>query len=220
MEAGRELLAFMLQQNDLVTEAMEQLKILVARPDAADSDVVQLALLLSETGNPKAAVDLLTPRAAGNDPDLLNALGVALSDSGREPEARAQFERVLAADPNDAPALQNLGILALKRGDVSGAEARLTRALALNPKLPLALNTLGVIYAQKSDFEHAVDSWKRAVACDPRQYDALLNIGIVASKSGNTTDARDALERFVRTAPASHYAADIAEARRILAQLR
>ena len=219
MEAGRELLAFMLQQNDQVAEAMEQLQILVAKPNAADSDVVQLALLLSETGNPKGAVDLLTPRAGSNDPDLLNALGVALSDSGREAEARSQFERVLAIDANDAPALQNLGILALKAGDVSGAESRLTRALELNAKLPLAWNTLGVIYAQKGDFEHAVDSWKRAVACDPRQYDALLNIGIVASKAGNTPEARAALERFVRTAPKSHYAADIAEAQRTLAQL-
>jgi arylsulfatase A-like enzyme/Flp pilus assembly protein TadD len=219
MEAGRELLAFMLQQNDQVAEAMEQLKILVAKPNAADSDVVQLALLLSQTGNPKAAVDLLRPRAGSNDPDLLNALGVALSDSGGEAEARSQFERVLAIDANDAPALQNLGILALKRGDVSGAEAKLTRALELNPKLPLALNTLGVIYAQKNDFEHAVDSWKRAVASDPRQYDALLNIGIVASKAGNTAVAREALQRFVRTAPKSQYAADLAEAQRILAEL-
>ena len=184
MEAGRELLAFMLEQNDQVAEAMDQLKILVSKPNAADSDVVQLALLLSETGHAKDAVDLLAPRAGSNDPDLLNALGVALSDSGRESEARTQFERVLAIDANDAPALQNLGILALKRGDVSGAEAKLTRALELNPKLPLALNTLGVIYAQKNDFEHAVESWKRAVACDSRQYDALLNIGIVASKVG------------------------------------
>ena len=103
--------------------------------------------------------------------------------------------------------------------DVGGAGTRLTRALELNPKLPLAWNTLGVIYAQKSDFEHAVDSWKRAVACDPRQYDALLNIGIVASRAGNAAEARSALERFVRTAPKSHYAADIAEAQRTLSQL-
>jgi arylsulfatase A-like enzyme/tetratricopeptide (TPR) repeat protein len=220
MDAGRELLAFMLQQNDQIAEAMEQLKILVSKPNAADSDRVHLALLLSETGNPKGAIDLLTPRAGSNDPDLLNALGVALSDSGREAEARSQFDRVLAIDANDAPALQNLGILALKAGNVSVAESRLTRSLELNPKLPLAWNTLGVLYAQKGDFEHAVDSWKRAVACDPRQYDALLNIGIVASKAGNAAEARAALERFVRTAPKSHYAADIAEAQRTLAQLR
>ena len=219
MEAGRELLAFMLQQNDRVDEAMEQLRILVSKPNAPDSDVVQLALLLSETGNPKAAVDLLAPRAGSNDPDLANALGVALSDSGREAEARSQFERVLALDANNAPALQNLGILALKHGDASMAEANLARALELNPKLPLALNTLGVIYAQKNNLDRAIESWKRAVALDPRQYDALLNIGIVEAKAGNTEEARDALERFIKTAPKLQYAADLAEAQRILAQL-
>jgi arylsulfatase A-like enzyme/Flp pilus assembly protein TadD len=220
MTAGREILAFMLQQNELVGEAIEQLKSIVREPNASVDDRVQLALLYCETSQPAAAVDLLTPLAATKNPDVLNAYGVALSDQGRTPQARQQFETVLSLDPNNAPALQNLGILLLRQDDVSGAISYLNRALALNPKLPLALNTLGVAYARTNDLSRAVDAWNRAIQIDPRQYDALLNIGIVEAKAGNAADARDALERFVKTAPRSRYAADIAAAQQTLAQLR
>ncbi|HSY51492.1 MAG TPA: sulfatase-like hydrolase/transferase [Thermoanaerobaculia bacterium] len=219
MIAGREILAFMLEQNDLVGEAIEQLKIIVHDPAAGVDDRVQLALLYCETAQPAAAVDLLAPLTATKNPDVLNAYGVALSDQGKGPKAREQFERVLSIDANNAPALQNLGILVLRQDDVGAALTYLNRALDLNPKLPLALNTLGVAYARVSDFSRAVDAWNRAIQSDPRQYDALLNIGIVEAKAGNAADARDALERFIKVAPRSRYGADIAEAQRTLAQL-
>ena len=220
MMAGREMLAFMLRQNDLVREAIEQLKMIVADPNANDGNRVQLALLYCETAQPRAAIALLAPRTTTRDPDLLNAYGVALSDDGQHGEAQRQFERVLSLDPNNAPALQNLGILSLRRGDVSSARTYLDRALELNPKLPLALNTLGVVYAQSNEFQQAVDAWNRAVSIDPRQYDALLNIGIVESRLGHREEARAALQRFVQTAPRSSYGADIAAAQRTLASMQ
>ena len=220
MDAGRSLYAFMLQQNNMLPQAIEQLRIVTAKPNAATDDFVQLALLLSQTGNPRGAVDLLAPRAATGDPDLLNAYGVALSDAGKPDEAAQQFQRVLATDPNNAPALQNLGIIALKRGDAQTAEANLIRALDLNPKLPLALNTLGVLYAQRGDYARAVDAWNRAVALDPRQFDAMFNTGLVEAHAGHTAEAKAALTRFVSSAPKEQYAADIATARRALMALR
>jgi arylsulfatase A-like enzyme/Flp pilus assembly protein TadD len=219
MIAGREILAFMLQQNDLVGEAMEQLKIIIRDPAASVDDRVQLALLYCETAQPGVAVDLLAPLATTKNPDLLNAYGVALSDQGKVQQAREQFERVLSFDSNNAPALQNLGILSLRQGDVSAALSYLRRALALNPKLPLALNTLGVAYAQTNDFSRAVDAWNRAVQIDPRQYDALYNIGMVEARAGHRDEARRAFSQFVATAPKSSYAADIAAARQALAQM-
>jgi arylsulfatase A-like enzyme/Tfp pilus assembly protein PilF len=219
MIAGREILAFMLRQNDLAGDAIEELKHIVADPTAAVDDRVQLALLYCETGQPAAAVDLLSPLSTTKNPDVLNAYGVALSDLGRGPQAREQFERVLAIDANNAPALQNLGILSLRQDNVPAALQYLNRALELNPRLPLALNTLGVAYARTNDIAHAVDAWNRAIEIDPRQYDALLNVGIVLARSGNAADARDALTRFINTAPKSRYAADIANAQRMLTQL-
>jgi arylsulfatase A-like enzyme/Tfp pilus assembly protein PilF len=220
MTAGRELFAFMLQQNERVPEAIAQLEEAVKDPAAGDDDRVQLALLYCETEQPKKAIDLLAARISANDPDVLNAYGVALADAGRGDEAAAQFRRAIDLDPNNAPAYQNLGILALQRNDVTQAQTDLTRALDLNPRLPLALNTLGVLYARVGDFPRAVDAWNRAVNVDPRQYDALFNIGLVEGRVGHKAEARAALTRFVNTAPKQRYAADIAKARQALAALR
>jgi arylsulfatase A-like enzyme/Tfp pilus assembly protein PilF len=219
MVAGREILAFMLRQNDLVSEAMEELRIVLRDPGASVDDRVQLALLDCETKQPAAAIQLLAPLSTTKNPDVLNAYGVALSDLGKGPQAKEEFEKILAIDPNNAPALQNLGILALRGGDVNTAVSYLNRSLALNPKLPLALNTLGVAYAQMNDFVRAVDAWNRAVEADPRQYDALFNIGLVESRAGSREEARRAFTRFVETAPRSSYEADIATARQALAQM-
>jgi arylsulfatase A-like enzyme/Tfp pilus assembly protein PilF len=219
MTAARELLAFMLVQNDRIPEAIDQLKVAVASPGASDSSLTQLALLLSQSGHSSEALQLLGPRRSSKDPDVLNAYGVALLDAGRADEAATQFERILTIDPNNAPALQNLGILALKRENVESAQSFLTKALSLNPRLPLALNTMGVVYARNNDLESAVEAWKRAVEIDPRQYDAIFNIALVEQRLGHVPEARAALTQFVRTAPRSEYGRDIVEAEHALATL-
>jgi len=219
MTAGREIYAFMLRQNERIPQAIEQLRIIVRDPNSNDDDRVQLALLYCETGRAREAIDVLKSRLSTNDPDVLNAYGVALADDNRPDEAIAEFRRVLSIDSENAPAYQNLGIVALRRNDVPSAQTYLTRALELNPRLPLALNTMGVLYARMNDFPHAVESWNRAVAIDPRQYDALFNIGLVEGRAGHTAEARAALTRFVKTAPKDRYAADIATARQALASL-
>ncbi|MEA2339009.1 MAG: hypothetical protein QOE82_3016 [Thermoanaerobaculia bacterium] len=219
MAAGRELLAFVLQQSENVPAAIENLRAAIGKGQN-DSMRVQLGLLLTESGKTAEAVQILAPLASGSDPDALNAYGIALADEGKVDEATQQFNRVLQIDPNNAPALQNLGIVALRRDDVPAAQSYLNRALALNPRLPLALNTLGVVYARQGDYAHAVESWNRAVAIDPRQYDALFNAGLVEGRAGHINEAKSALSRFVATAPKDRYAADIVTARQALQALQ
>ena len=219
MAAGRELLAFVLQQSENVPGAIENLRAAIGH-GKDDSLRVQLGLLLTEGGKTAEAVQILEPLASGSDPDALNAYGIALADEGKVDDATQQFNRVLQFDPNNAPALQNLGIVALRRDDVPSAQSYLNRALALNPRLPLALNTLGVVYARQGDYAHAVESWNRAVTIDPRQYDALFNAGLVEGKVGHVNEAKSALSRFVATAPKDRYAADIVTARQALQSLQ
>ncbi len=220
MAAGRELLAFVLQQSENVPAAIENLRTAIRHGGQTDAMRVQLGLLLTESGKAAEAAEILAPLAAGNDPDALNAYGIALADDGKPDEAVRQFNRVLELDANNAPALQNLGIVALRRNDVAAAQTYLGRALALNPHLPLALNTLGVVYARQGDDTRAVNSWNQAVAIDPRQYDALFNAGLVEGRAGHVNEARTALSRFVATAPKDRYRDDIATATRALQSLR
>lgn len=221
MSAGRELLAFVLQESERVPEAIGVLRELVKSGQASASTRTQLAKLLTETGNTSEALAIIGPAAAGDaDADVINAYGIALSESGKLREAAAQFQRAIALDPNNAPAYQNLGIVALRANDVHTAEAQLTRALQLNPRLPLAWNTLGVVHVRKNDPARAMEAWKRSVAIDHRQYDALYNLGILAAQRGDREEARRALAEFARIAPPSRYARDIAAAKRALEVLR
>ncbi|HVG25260.1 MAG TPA: tetratricopeptide repeat protein, partial [Thermoanaerobaculia bacterium] len=217
MAFGREMLALMLRQNGRLNDAIAELEKLVARPEATDDNRVQLALLLSETGRAERATHLLEPFSDSDNPDLLNAYGVALADAGKPQDAMRQWQRVLALDENNAPAYQNLGIVALRANDMRTARAQLSRALQLNPRLPLALNTLGVISARENDLRSAVAYWNQAIALDPQQFDALYNSGLVLTQAGRYAEARKALEQFVRTAPSPKYDKERITARRALA---
>ncbi|HEX6087115.1 MAG TPA: tetratricopeptide repeat protein, partial [Thermoanaerobaculia bacterium] len=217
MAGGREMLALMLRQNGRLEEALAELEQLCRRPEATDDNRVQLALLLSETGRPERAAEMLEPLSVGSDnPDLLNAYGVALADAGRPSDAIVQWQRVLQMDDANAPAHQNMGIVALRGNDVRAARTHLARALELNPRLPLALNTLGVISARENDLRTAVAYWNKAIELDPQQFDALYNSGLVQTQAGQYAEARKALEQFVRTAPSPKYDKDRETARRAL----
>ncbi|HET8773276.1 MAG TPA: tetratricopeptide repeat protein, partial [Thermoanaerobaculia bacterium] len=219
MQIAQEMLAFFLGQNEKPDEAIALLQRQVAAGQANDSMRIRLGLLLSETGRAKEALELLRPFENRDDPDLLNAYGIALADDGDVPSAVRQFERILARDPNNARALQNLGIVALRIGDVPRARGYLERALALDPRLPLAWNALGVVAARSNDLDAALAHWTKAVAIDPSQLDALYNLGVVAAERGHADVARKALRDYLDRAPASRYASERATARSLLGAL-
>jgi arylsulfatase A-like enzyme/Flp pilus assembly protein TadD len=219
IKVAAEMLAFMLQQNENPAAAIDMLRRAVSSGAANEAMKVRLGLLLSETGQSKEALETLRPFASGNDPDVLNAYGIALADSGDLAGARAEFQRVLTIDHTNAKAFENLGVVALRAGDVTGARTSLAKALALNDRLPTALNLMGVIEMKTNRPAEAIAWWRKAVDADPKLYDAMYNLAIVAARTGRNDIARDALHRFIEKAPPQRYADDIATARALLGQL-
>lgn len=219
IKVAQEMLAFMLEQNENASVAIDMLRRAVQRGTGSEAMKVRLGLLLSENGEPREAVEVLRPFAAGRDPDVLNAYGIALADSGDLSDARAQFERALSIDRTNATAYQNLGVVALRAGDVPSARANLVKALDLNDRMPTALNLMGVIEMKSGHPEAAIDWWRKAVRNDPRLYDAMYNLAVVASRTGKKDIAREALHQFIEHAPPQRYADDIVTARALLSQL-
>lgn len=219
MEIAQEMLAFLLAQNERPDEAIRVLERRIATGRANDAVRIRLGLLLSETGRAREAIALLQPFSDRNDPDLLNAYGIALADNGDVPGAVRQFERILATDDKNARAYQNLGIVALRAGQVPRSRAYLERALALSPRLPLALNAMGVVEARAGNMNAAIEHWSRAVAADPAQFDALFNLGMVAADTGRADVARKALRDYLDRAPATRYAQERAQAAQTLTRL-
>jgi arylsulfatase A-like enzyme/Flp pilus assembly protein TadD len=219
MEIAQEMLAFLLAQHARPDEAIGVLERRVASGRANDAVRIRLGLMLSETGRAREAIELLRPFADRTDPDLLNAYGIALADSGDVPAAIRTFERILATDSANARAYQNLGIVALRAGQPARARGYLEKSLSLSPDLPLALNALGVVEARAGNMSAAIARWSRAVAVDPAQFDALFNLGMVAADSGQRDVARKALRDYLDRAPAARYAKERAQAAEVLRRL-
>jgi choline-sulfatase len=179
-----------------------------------------LGRLLVEGGRTQEALQVLAPlNGKTSEPATLNATALALSDAGRQPEAAALLEKVLAADPKNVRAHELLGMVDLRLQKPQEARTHLEQALALNRRLPSAWNTLGVALYGLEGPEAALKAWQQAVALDGTQYEALLNIGLVSAQTGHRDQARQALRRFVATAPPQHFAPDLQKARQILTEI-
>ncbi len=199
--------------------AMALMREAVAAGQASETLRRQMAMTLAEQGDPAQAVDILQPVAQDAEPATLNVLGLALSDSGRNPEAMQVLQRSAAKDPKNAQALEHLGVVALRMGRVAEAQEHLRRALELNDRLAGAWNTLGVTLYQTQRPAEAVSAWQKAVEIDPRQFEALYNLGLVAAGQGQRAEARRALRQFVATAPPQRFGADIQKAQGILREI-
>jgi arylsulfatase A-like enzyme/Flp pilus assembly protein TadD len=198
--------------NDLpgVLRAFEQAAANGAGGESVDR---QRAMLLSEMGRPKEALVVLRPYRESEEPETLNAIGIALADSGRPAEALPVYARVIELDPSNAVAYQNTGISLLMLGRAEEARQNLEAAIRLGKRHARAWNALGVAWMRLGEPKKAIDAWKTTLEMNPEQYDALYNIGRVAGQLGDWKTARQALESFVRVAPPKQFRKDIAEVR-------
>ncbi len=182
----------------------------------ADQDVrTRLGTFLAETGQAAKGVALLAG-APRDDVEAQNALGIAYGQWGRDAEAVAAFERVLAIEPTNGIALQNIGTIRLKQNNLREAESYVRRALAADPSLGNAYTTLGVIFQRTNQMDNAIESWRRAFELDATEFDALYNLTIALAERGARAEASAFGDRFLATAPTAFYAADIATIKRLL----
>jgi len=179
----------------------------------------RLALLLSEAGDFRRALEIAEPLAWSGNLDVLNAVGVVRARAGRLPQAFEAFSSALRRQPEDPATWQNIAITQLKAGHFEEASRALDHALAANDRLPRAWNARGVVLAERGDPSAALEAWKRAVSIDPGQLETWLNMADVARRAGRRDVEAGALSEFVARAPAGRYAADIARARARRARL-
>lgn len=219
MPLGYENLAQVLLERAMPEAALEVMQRAHQRGLAAPSLIRQLALTLSQLGRAGEAVDLLWPARDSHDPDDLDVLGVALSEAGRQADAKAVLERVFRFDPSHPEAYQHLALVALRSKDYAAAAAAAERALAGSDRLHHAWNYLGVARVNLGKKREALDAWERAIALAPGDLDLLYNVAVVALEIGDRARARSALEAFIASAPRDRHAADIARAQDLLRQL-
>jgi tetratricopeptide (TPR) repeat protein len=214
MEDAYRKLALLYWRQGRALEAIATLERALASGVTQSEVRIKLGQYLAESGQPARAIELLAA-TAGTDPDALIALGNAYTLAGRQREAIATFNRLLAIDPGNAVAHENIGVAQLGAGDVAAAERALRRALELDPSRAGAHTALGVAVASTGRRDEAIELWKRAVALDPMELNALYNLAVNLVEAGRRDEAVPHAERFIAAAPPSMQA-DADALRRLL----
>ena len=126
------------------------------KKDDRDSWAINQALALLRGGQAEAAVTLLTTRSTANAKASAATLMLAqvLQQLGRDKEAVATYEKILATDPQQLVALNNLAVLE-SRLSLPGALEHAKTAYDLNSENPQLADTYGWILFMAGKVEGA-----------------------------------------------------------------
>ena len=104
-------------------------------------------------------------------------------------EARQEFERELALDPNHAQALAYLGDIEWKNNDPDAAFPLLKRAMRAQKTCVSPMSIWALSTCSKKNYKDAEAALLRAVALDPALPDAHYQLGRLYQVLGKTADA-------------------------------
>ncbi len=140
---------------------------------------------------------------APNHPRPHNALGFALLQSGRVPEAIAEFDEAIRLDPSYAGAWANRGVARLKQGDAQSAVEQMEKALALSPyEFDAELYYyLGSALFETGKHESARERFGQALQMRPVYPEAMCSLGNSLRALGRLPEAEVALRAALRDAP-------------------
>ncbi|MGQ0522944.1 MAG: tetratricopeptide repeat protein [Betaproteobacteria bacterium] len=111
------------------------------------------------------------------------------------PEARTQFEVLLAEFPDNAEVTMAVALLALQLNDYDAAETQLKRALEKNYKDPDAVRLyLGQVNEERKRYDEAL-KWYGAVGAGEQHINAQARYAGILAKQGRLADARKHLQQ-------------------------
>lgn len=116
-----------------------------------------------------------------------------LAANKRYAEARAQFEKLLAGNPNDTGVIYAVGLLAYQMKDYAVAEKNLEHLLELEYRDSDAVRfTLGQIAEERNQSARAIQ-WYQSIGQGERYLQARLKVAQVLARQGRIDDARQYL---------------------------
>jgi aspartyl/asparaginyl beta-hydroxylase (cupin superfamily)/thioredoxin-like negative regulator of GroEL len=101
---------------------------------------------------------------AGEQPAVLNALGLNTLAEGRHEESASLFRRAIAADPASPELWMNLARVHREQGDSAAERQALEGALAIDQRHFMALVRLAELFERLGDEARAADRWSGVLA--------------------------------------------------------
>jgi tetratricopeptide (TPR) repeat protein len=126
-----------------------------------------------------------------------------LANNGRMPEAIAEYERLIAVNPNYAIAYNTLGYYWAGKGDNAKAEDYLKRYRFLAPNDANPLDSLGELYAFTGRYDEAEENLKKALAVKEDFYAPWGHLGTVEVGRGNPLKAAAYFRKASDSAPST-----------------
>lgn len=154
---------------------------------------------------------------SAQDPDRLNADGLALVSAGRPHDGERRYRAAIALAPSFMPALGNLANLDAEAGRLVLACGRYLRALAISPLVAGLHLMLGTARLRLSQDDLGERSLARALELNPGYPKAYANLGIHALERHRPADAENHLRNALRGDPT--YAPALAGLARALCEL-
>jgi Flp pilus assembly protein TadD len=122
------------------------------------------------------------------DPELRNALGWTLFQTGRTPEAVVEYERALVRKPDGAKTHNNLALALVELGRLEDAADHFEASLAIEPKAEI-YSDLGFTKARLGRPDEALADYRKALELDPDCGSALVNIAVTLVQAGRLDEA-------------------------------
>ena len=131
--------------------------------------------------------------------ELVRQYALALSESGRAPEALQQLARLSGS--TDPETLNALGIAQSDAGQGAAAEKTFRRVLSIDPRNIEAYENLGIVQLRAEDTRAARDSFEKALSFDNRAARAWNGLGVARLRLGQERAAIDAWKKAVEFDP-------------------
>jgi tetratricopeptide (TPR) repeat protein len=185
---------------------------LEARPDWERAAVLEAEVL--QRKSPAAAARRLAEFLA-KYPDAREArmsYARMLVLDKRLPEARAQFEKLLAASPGNNDVIYSVGLLAYQLKDYAVAEASMKQLLDKGAHDPNQVRyVLGQIAEDQKQWQQAIE-WYRQIKAGQHALPARMRTANAIAKQGKVDEARAFLRRIEVDGPAQRVQLVVAEA--------
>ena len=141
--------------------------------------------------------------AARQDPGWAEPMvraGDLLLEKYQSPEAKAEYQKVLAANPREPRALLGMA-RSLDFDGAGGAREKVAAALEVNPDLPEAHVLLGRFAISREDFAEGEAEARKALAVNPRSLEAYSVLAAAQYLSDDVTAFRETRRRALELNP-------------------
>ncbi len=162
----------------------------LARDATFEAGRLALAGLLSETGRPGEAIDLLGEAGSAS---MKAALAEALLASDRYDEARVLLEQALKLEPENTRLLALLGPVYGRAGELP-----MEKAIALGETSPEIRRNLAPVYMQQGKLPRAVAELQKAVEDAPSDASIWFSLGNAYLRGKNGSRAAQDLRESPR----------------------